>query len=168
MRPETVPGYLIVEYPEYGGAVYQEPGFPSLAFAVDGSIYQFGDKKILVCGGAYSVDKHYRIAHGLSWWADEQPSEATKRFVEQSLKDNGPVDYLLTHTCPFRCMPTEAFLPMVDQSTVDNSTEQWLDTIYDMAPDAKWLCGHFHIDKADHNVRFMYHDIITLEMPSQT
>lgn len=162
MRPGTIPSYQIVQYPEYGGCVYQEPDYPSLAFAIDGSIYRFGDIKVLVCGGAYSVDKHYRIAHGLSWWQDEQPDNGTKLAVEAQLQQHGPVDYVLTHTCPFRFMPTEAFLPMIDQSTVDNSTELWLDKIYDMAPDASWLCGHFHIDKLDNNVRFMQNDIICI------
>lgn len=137
--------------------------YPSLAFAVDGSVYNFNGLKILVCGGAYSVDKHYRLAHGLSWWADEQPSEQIKTLVEEQLKKHKDIDYVLTHTCPFRFMPTEAFLPMIDQSTVDNSTEQWLDTIYNMVPSAQWLCGHFHIDKVDNNVRFMHHDFLSIQ-----
>lgn len=162
MRPETIATYRLVEYPEYKGSVYQEDAYPSLAFAVDGSIYEFDGQKMLICGGAYSVDKYFRLAHGLNWWADEQPSVAAKQMTEENLSQRGPVQYVLTHTCPLRFSPTEAFLPMINQNTVDNSTERWLDTIYELTPEAKWLCGHFHIDKLDGNVRFMYRDVISI------
>ena len=37
------------------------------------------------------------------------------------------VDLVLTHTCPMRMIPTEAMMPGVNQSTVDQSTERWLE-----------------------------------------
>lgn len=74
----------------------------------------------------------------MSWWDDEQPDQATKLLVEKQATENQNIDYVLTHTCPFRYRPTEVFLPMIDQSTVDVSTELWLDTIYDIVPNAKW------------------------------
>lgn len=38
-------------------------------------------------------------------------------------------DIILSHTCPFKYEPREMFLAVIDQSTVDTSTERWLDTI---------------------------------------
>lgn len=42
-----------------------------------------------VVGGAYSVDKNYRLLHGLAWWPDEQPSDEIKRQVEEKLEGDG-------------------------------------------------------------------------------
>lgn len=163
MRPNKIPTYAIKQWNLGQGFVYVEDDYPSLAFAVDGCVYEKDDLRMLVCGGAYSVDKFYRQERGLSWWDDEQPNQATKLLVEKQATENQNIDYVLTHTCPFRYRPVEVFLPMIDQSTVDASTELWLDTIYDIVPNAKWQCGHYHIDKiADNNIRFLYNDIISI------
>jgi histidinol-phosphatase (PHP family) len=45
-------------------------------------IYNLGGKKTIVIGGAYSVDKYYRLMRGIHWFADEQPSEEIKNKVE--------------------------------------------------------------------------------------
>ena len=76
------------------------------------------------------MDKFYRIARGYGWWEDEQPSDEIKQYVEQQLKEN-KIDVILSHTCPFKYEPVEVFLPGIDQSTVDTSTEKWLDVIED-------------------------------------
>lgn len=36
-------------------------------------------------GGAYSIDKYYRIRNGLSWFDTEQPDEAIKEYVESGV-----------------------------------------------------------------------------------
>lgn len=74
------------------------------------------------------MDKFYRLSRGYGWWSDEQPSEEIKQYVEQQLKEN-VIDVVLSHTCPFKYEPVEEFLPGIDQSTVDDSTEKWLDVI---------------------------------------
>ena len=38
-------------------------------------------------------------------------------------------DIVLNHTCPLKYEPTECFLPSLDQSTDDKSTEIWLGEI---------------------------------------
>ena len=38
-------------------------------------------------GGAYSIDKHYRLAMGYGWWSDEQPSPQVKEKVERVLEE---------------------------------------------------------------------------------
>ena len=70
------------------------------------------------------------------------------------------IDVILSHTCPFKYEPVEAFLPMIDQSTVDTSTEVWLDKIEENVDYGAWLCGHWHINKRIDKLQFLYHDFI--------
>lgn len=161
MRPHHIASYR--EIPWHGGIVYQEPKYPNLLFAKDGEVYDFDGRKLLVCGGAYTVFKEYRIAHGLHWYDDEQPSDMTKRRVEAQLDRMGwNADLVLTHTCPQKVVPKEKFIPGVDQSTVDTSTEDWMDAIEDRMSYNAWYCGHWHIDKQVGKIRFVYKDILEI------
>lgn len=155
-RPQNIPGY--VEGTFCGGSVLYEPQFPNLLFAVDGEVYRFGGKDCLVVGGAYSTGKEYRLSRGLGWWPDEQPSEAVKRRVEALLAARGwQIDIVLTHTCPLRYKPLEALKKDLDQSTVDSSTEQWVDRIEENLRCEHWYCGHFHTDKRVGRLHILYH-----------
>lgn len=58
-RPEFIDGYDVRTW--NGGIVYFENVFPNLLFARDGEIYNIEDKDFLALGGAYSVDKYYRV-----------------------------------------------------------------------------------------------------------
>ena len=138
-----------------------EEEFPNIIFAIDGLIYNINDNNVLVIGGAYSVDKYYRIAYGYKWYNDEQPSEATKTFVEKQINMyNGNIDVILSHTCPLKYQPIEWFLDDLDQSTVDGSTEEWFDKIYDNVSNnlKKWYCGHYHGSKKIDKMQFMFED----------
>ena len=158
MRPETIPTYKEVEW--NGGIVYQEEKYPHLLFAKDGEIYDFEGIKTIAIGGAYSVDKEYRLQNGWGWWADEQPGEEIKARVEKALADNGNrIDVVLSHTTPLKYEPVEMFLSYVDQSKVDKSTEIWLDKIEDTIDYMKWYCGHYHTNKSIDKVRIMFEDV---------
>lgn len=155
MRPETLESYH--EHTWRGGAVYVEEAYPRLLFARDGSIFNLDGKDTLVIGGAYSVDKYWRIEDGRAWFADEQPSDKIKQHVELQLDACGwKVDTVLSHTCPYGARPLEAFLPSIDQATVDNSTELWLQTIADRLTFKHWYFGHFHYDKTDGPYRALF------------
>ena len=159
MRPEKIPSYSLREWK--GGIVYYEPEFPYLLFARDGEIYDLDGQKSLVIGGAYSVDKYYRLEHGYKWFSDEQPSEDTKHHIERILEWEGwKVDQVLSHTCPKKYIPLEAFISGVDQSTVDNSTEEFLDSIEDRLQYSEWFCGHWHIDKTIDKMHFVMYDYL--------
>ena len=92
------------------------------------------------------MDKFYRLSHGYGWWEDEQTSDEIKAYVERQIAEKH-FDVILSHTCPFKYEPTEVFLPMIDQSTVDAGTEHWLDKIEEAVEYKAWFCGHWHIDK---------------------
>ncbi len=143
------------------GTVLIEPEYPSLLFAKDGEVYSFEVeeeiKTAIVIGGAYSVDKYFRLNYGYKWFEDEQPSDEVKRRVENKLAEmNWSVDYVLTHTAPIRYEPREWFLSEIEQSTVDNSTEIWLDEIFERLTFEKWYCAHYHGEKVIDKLRFMY------------
>lgn len=160
MRPTTIPTYKEKEW--NGGTVWYEEAYPKLLFAKDGEIYTIEGIRHIAIGGAYSVDKHYRLSWGYAWWADEQPSEEIKAYVEQQLKEN-EIDIVLSHTCPYKYEPTEMFLPGIDQSTVDTSTEEWLGRIEESIEYKAWFCGHWHINKRIDKMHFLFHDFESSE-----
>lgn len=135
--------------------VWYEEEYPNLLFAKDGELYTLNGLNYLAIGGAYSVDKHLRLRRGAGWWEDEQPSDEIKWYVEEQIRTHR-VDVILSHTCPRKYTPTEVFLPMVDQSTVDNCTEIWLDKIEEAVNYKAWYCGHWHTDKRIDRMHFLY------------
>lgn len=214
IRPETIKTYKVSEY--CGGQVYVESIYPNILFAIDGEIYNFDGNKTIVCGGAYSVDKWYRIyrtierhwgkvpdnfkidkmiyqacnyTFGISvpnkvkllnwmtevynslpnsvkfWWDNEQPSKSTKQHVENQLeKNNWTVDVVLTHTCPFDFEPVDMFISGIDQDSVDDSTEKWLQEIERKLNYKHWYAGHFHIDrKVNDKFALMFNDFVKLK-----
>lgn len=109
MRPSEELGYQVKEY--HGGKVWVQPEYPNLVFAIDGEIYDFFGHSCIVIGGAYSVDKYYRLARGYNWFEDEQPSDEIKEKVERVLSERDwKIDVVLSHTCPLRYEPAEVFL----------------------------------------------------------
>ena len=137
-----------------------EDEFPSLLFAADGSFFSFDGIQTFVMGGAYSVDKDIRLARNWGWWPDEQPDDEARQWAEQQLEANGwRTDIVLTHTTPLRYEPVEVFMSCVDQSRVDKSTEEWLDTIEQRLAYKRWYCGHFHTEKTIDRMTFMFESI---------
>ena len=160
MRPSNIPTYKTKKW--HGGIVWYEERYPNLLFAKDGEIYDFDGLKHLVIGGAYSVDKYYRLIKGYNWWPDEQPSEEIKAYVEKQIAEK-KIDIVLSHTCPFKYEPTEMFLQGIDQSTVDDSTERWLDKIEEKLNYKAWFCGHWHVNKRIDKMHFLFHDFESME-----
>ena len=157
-RPENIKTYKTKRF--HDGVVYYEEDYPNVLFAKDGEIYNFNNHKVLVIGGAYSVDKYFRLDRGYNWYESEQPNEETKNKVVSVLKDlNNEVDIILSHTCPYKYLPREMFLEGIDQSTVDNSTEHFLDEIEKSTDYNLWYCGHYHTDKEIDKIIFMFHKI---------
>ena len=157
-RPYNIKTYKEKEF--YDGIIYYEEKYPNILFAKDGEIYNFNGYKTLVIGGAYSVDKYYRISKGHNWFESEQPDNIIKNKIRTIIKNNNyKIEIILSHTCPFKYIPREMFLPFVDQSTVDSSTEIFLDEIEEKTEYKKWYCGHYHTDKIIDNIEFMYYGI---------
>ena len=54
-------------------------------YEIDGDIFEINGKQCIVIGGAYSVDKFYRLHNGWKQWPDEQPTPAIRTYVEDML-----------------------------------------------------------------------------------
>ena len=163
IRPQNIPSYKETVF--CGGRVLYEPEYPDLLFAIDGEVYELDGFRCIAIGGAYSVDKFYRLEKGYGWWPDEQPSPEIKAAVERKLESlNHKVDIVLSHTCPRKYEPVETFLGFIDQSTVDKSTEDWLDEIEASTDYRKWYCGHYHTRKRIDRMQFMFEDYDVLSV----
>ena len=99
--------------------------------------------------GAYLRKDKAEIEKDLKWVYELFP-----RLEER----NWQVDVVFSHTCPLKYEPVEVFLPGIDQSTVDKSTEEWLDTIESKLHYERWYCGHWHISKRGDKLHFLFHD----------
>lgn len=125
--------------------------------------------KTWVIPGAYSVDKDYRLTMGYSWFKDEQLTEEEKDCFLHDMSTIGyDCDFVLSHTCPCCFEPTDLFLPMVDQSTVDKSMEQFLEHVEFLLDYKCWLWGHYHTfrdyPRTDGTKKIMLmHEVIDLE-----
>ncbi len=162
-RPYTISSYKEKEWHE--GIVYYEEEFSSILFAKDGEIFDLDGKKTIVLGGAYSIDKYFRLLRGYPWWSDEQPSMEIKQYAEQRLEEqNWKIDIVLSHTGPLKFEPREMFLEGIDQSRVDKSTEIWLDYIENKLSYKKWYFGHYHTEKKIDKVDIKFNDISLFEI----
>lgn len=69
------------------------------------------------------------------------------------------IDYVLSHTVPVEVEPVWNFIPGLDQSTVDKSTEQWLQRIYDnLVLREGWYASHYHCESEENGIRIMFKD----------
>ena len=155
-RPENISTYREVEM--FGGKVYIEDQFPNLIFAKDGEIYEIGGYRVLVIGGAYSIDKRHRLKTGKKWFRDEQLTDDEMLTILDKVKGQH-FDIVLTHTCPRKYEPTEVFLDWVNQDRVDKSMENFLGEVEECIDYDKWYCGHYHTEKALDKIQFMFKDI---------
>ena len=146
MRPTDVSTMERIWDNNVGNFVYCEPEFPYIRYFIDGYLYQLGEYRILVIGGAYSVDKYYRLMMKRKWFPNEQLTAYEMNTIYK-VYANDKVDFILSHTCPLSWQPTDLFLEGLDQSTVDNSMETWMDAFKDAINWNIWLFGHYHRDR---------------------
>ena len=133
---------------DVGGTVWMEEAFPQIRYFRNWGVYNIAGCRTLVVGGAYSVDKFYRLATGRKWFDNEQltKEEQNACFIQCFGQD---FDLVLTHTCPLSLQPTDLFLRGLDQSTVDNSMEVWLEELLNAVSWKLLLFGHYHADRIE-------------------
>lgn len=161
-RPELIESMILVNDENVNNVVYMEEAFPNIRYFVDGKIYNLLGYKCLVIGGAYSIDKWYRLARAgyfpdeaetadpkkCGWFKDECLTSAEMTTIMKKVKGES-VDFVLSHTCPLSWEPIDLFLNGIDQSTVDKSMEVWFDELKDNVKWKYWLFGHYHADRIE-------------------
>ena len=149
-RPSDVEGMELVWDENVSGQVWMEKEFPNIRYFQDWGIYWIDGLRTLVIGGAYSVDKHYRLMNGWKWHANEQltPREMDECARAVMATKHG-FDLVLSHTCPRSLQPTDLFLRGLDQSSVDSTMEDWMDRLGRMVEWKLWLFAHYHADRIE-------------------
>lgn len=170
-HPKNLPNIQEIWDAEIQGWIYTQPDFPNLKYLIDGNTYYFNSHSAIVFGGAYSVDKYYRLMQATlnrtddwtGWFPDEQLTQQEMLDINNKVI-NHHYDLVLSHTCPFDWRPTDLFLPGIDQSTVDNTMEIWMNDLKDKFSWNNWFWGHFHTNKDYYDGRYMlFENIYNLE-----
>lgn len=174
-RPQSIPNMkMIFDKDGVDGLVWQEPHFDRIKYFLDYGEYWINRHPTLVIGGAYSVDKYYRLERAertetnnnpkaTGWFADEQLSKEEMDSALYMFKYLH-YDFIMTHTCPLKWEPTDLFLNGLDQTTVDKTMEKWLDKVENQVGYECWLFAHYHADRVEHNfVHQLYNDVLNLE-----
>ena len=148
----NVPGMKLIYDDDVHGFVYMQDKWPNIRYFSDYGIYWINNYRVAVIGGAYSVDKFYRLSIGTQWFPDEQLSPEEMDDCRRQFAAAGPAkfDLVLTHTCPISWEPTDLFLSNIDQSTVDKSMENFLEEMKDRLNWKVWVFAHYHIDRIEH------------------
>lgn len=163
-RPGDIEGMQLVWDENVSGEVWIEEEFPHIRYFKDWGIYHIGGLRTLVIGGAYSVDKYYRIEHGFRWFENEQLSKEEMAECWRDATLCPQFDLMLTHTCPYSVQPVDLFLGFVDQNSVDNTMEKWLEELKNALKCKVHLFGHYHEDRIElPYYESFYTDIETLD-----
>lgn len=177
-RPEKVAGIHPYMDEDVNGLVLKETEYDNIRYLMDGGKYNISGLRTVCIGGAYSVDKWYRLSRAgvnskldpdylnskkTGWFPDEQLTEEEMSQIENSVK--GKIfDLVLTHTCPISWEPIDLFISGLDQSTVDKSMENWLEGFKNKIEWKIWLFGHYHDDRLVRpGVEMFYHDIESIQ-----
>ncbi|MBE6995349.1 MAG: hypothetical protein E7429_01250 [Ruminococcaceae bacterium] len=140
----------LAEYPEeirYGAPVRRIR--PNVFWLQRGYIYTILGKTFFVMGGAYSIDKAFRLQYQSIygrkiWFEQELPSpEEYHRAIASLESQNHRVDYIVTHTAP------RTIIPRVTRKCPDDHDREltgFLDWVYHDVSFSKWFFGHFHDD----------------------
>lgn len=160
-RPENL-GYEVVFDEEVKGKVYADPNFDHIHYFMDGGEYNINGYSVLTIGGAYSVDKWYRLARAgyapgeaetanpkkCGWFKNELLTAEEMEAIANKVA-NKEYDFVFSHTCPISWEPTDLFLGGIDQSKVDKSMEVWMDKLKDHIGWGVWCFGHYHADRVE-------------------
>ena len=134
-----------------GEAVFQIQANPFVAYLKRGQIYTIDGFKMLVLGGALSIDKSARKPNK-TWWEAEYWSEQEKQDVFKLLENENTFDCVLSHTGPDH----------INRSLFDYRTSTYSgkfkdevallnDEIHKRIQFREWFCGHWHRESYFYN-----------------
>ena len=122
---------------------------PFVAYLKRGKIYKIGGYKILVLGGALSVDKDRRI-EGKNWWKEEYWSDKEKKDIFRLLKKENKFDFVFSHTGPNEINWFLMARGVPGRHGKENDEVGKLnDEIDKRIKFRAWFSGHWHYDLLD-------------------
>jgi len=133
----------------------------SVLHLMRGQVFELDGKRIFTFGGAASHDREHR-KEGISWWAEEMPSEAEYAEGLRNLdRCDWKVDTVLTHTCSrsaWQWISTERGTEVQPDAMHD-----YFQTIEQRLSFKQWLFGHYHADlELPGAQRLIYRDLIRI------
>jgi hypothetical protein len=103
----------------------------------DGTVFD----NMMFIGGAMSIDKEYRV-QDVSWWPDEELSQAELNEIVDIYYKNGP-EILVTHECPdFLCQ----YLNHNYKKNLPSITRKTLEGMRVISKPKVHIFGHWHKD----------------------
>jgi 3-oxoacid CoA-transferase subunit A len=126
---------------------------PFIAYLKRGKIYTIDGFRFLVLGGAFSIDKVYRLADR-TWWAEEYWLQSEKRDLFRLLESEHSFDGVLSHTGPDHINKMVMRYLSVFSGTsyiIRDEVALLNDRIDENIQCPQWWCGHWHRDLYHHN-----------------
>jgi len=131
----------------HGGKVHELR--PNILHLMRGEIFDICGLKTLAFGGAYSVDRRYRVLD-ISWWKEEIYSQEDLKNLKNTLKQvNYKVDIVLTHTAPVRFLHPKTKEIGINWTAFEDDVAKMLSKIEPQIDYKMWYFGHFHFDWID-------------------
>lgn len=128
-----------------------------------GEILEIKGHKIFCFGGAFSIDRAYRVLNK-TYWEEEIPTDEDYKNGNAHLEKCGyQVDFALSHTCPLNMIP---YLGGRHSAQEEFQLQNYLQWVHDCAvPYLKcWYFGHWHQDRdLPGKCRVIYLDVVDME-----
>jgi 3-oxoacid CoA-transferase subunit A len=126
-----------------GETVYQINSVPFVAYLKRGKVYTIDGFKMLVLGGALSIDMDQRIP-GISWWKEEYWSENERKDIFSLLENKNVFDIVISHTGPQHINRILFESLMIHDQKYSDEVAILNDDIHKLIQFKEWWCGHWH------------------------
>jgi len=126
-----------------GETVYQIQDKPFVAYLKRGKAYTIDGLKILVLGGAKSLDKKRRLP-GITWWPNEYWTQEEQDGLFRLLETVNSFDLVISHTGPYKINKLVFYFKQLNH--FDDEVAFLNDKIDEKIQFREWLCGHWFSD----------------------
>ncbi len=133
---------------------------PNIIHLMRGQLFTINEKTFFTMGGAYSIDRGWRI-RGKSWFEEELPSNEEYKTASATLEKCGyKVDYILTHEAPESAIMRMGITPNPRGAELAGYLE-WLKRTADFK---MWFFGHYHTEcTIEDKLVCLYENVVTLD-----
>ncbi len=142
---------------------------PNVFFVPNGTLFDFGGKKIFCMGGAMSTDRggldpnKFYPEEGNGWWRDEIPTYEEMDFGTKNLEDVGyEVDTIISHTMPIKNVMMFTMAMGYHEDRTKDPTANYLSFIAEHTKFNQWFCGHFHQNEQYGDITVLYDAIVSI------